>query len=438
MSTIAQVKKIVQRLLGPRAEELARETKFVIRTRKIDGPAFVQGLVFSYLQEANATSADVLQMLERREVSISESGLSQRFTPQATQFLKEVMQEMIKEQIQAEQPAPAEILRRFRAVIAEDSSTIRLPDTFKEEWPGCGGGQGQSQAGLKLHLRWDLKQGRLQGPVITPSRQGDQSCALRQEGIPAGVLNLTDEGYCSLLWLKKQPGFFLTRPRAISVFLDRERKQRLDLEQIGPKVSNETWQGEVLVGEEAQLPARLILVRVPEEVIAVRQAKIRQEAKRRGRAPNAQALMRAQWTILITNVPESLLSLSEVIVLQRARWQIERLFRLWKEGGQVDCWGGHNPERILCEFYAKVIGLLLQHWFLVIGTWHDPYRSLFKAAVVFRHAACDLLLALNGESGWKCVTDRMIRSMQACRLHRRNKHPSHPQLLLEGLDWPLT
>jgi hypothetical protein len=28
-----------------------------------------------------------------------------------------------------------------------------LPDKLKDIWKGCGGGQGQSEAGLKLHVR---------------------------------------------------------------------------------------------------------------------------------------------------------------------------------------------------------------------------------------------------------------------------------------------
>ncbi len=37
MSTIAQVKELLQRNLGPRADELARETHFVRRKRNLDG-----------------------------------------------------------------------------------------------------------------------------------------------------------------------------------------------------------------------------------------------------------------------------------------------------------------------------------------------------------------------------------------------------------------
>jgi hypothetical protein len=245
--------------------------------------------------------------------------------------------------------------------------------------------------------------------------------------------------YCSLAWLKEQEGFFLTRPQSRVWFLDRHSGQPLDLEEIGPKVSNGSVQMEVLVGKTAQLPARLIMVRVPEEVIEQRQERIREDAKRRGKAQaNPEVLQRAKWTTLITNVPADQLTVSEVIVLQRARWQIERLFRLWKDGGKIDEWQGRTPWRILCELYAKVMAMLIQHWLLVLGTWHDPYRRLVKAAKLVRQHALELLSALAGECSWQRVTARLRRAMQACRLHRRLKYPSHPQLLLEGLDWCLT
>ncbi len=67
-----------------------------------------------------------------------------------------------------------------------------------------------------------------------------------------------------------------------------------------------------------------------------------------------------------------------------------------------------------------------------------PYPRLVKAAKVVRGYAPELLSALGGESSWQRVTARLLRAMQACRLQRRLKHPSHPQLLLEGLDWHLT
>lgn len=438
MTTIAQVKERIQDLLEERAEQLGRETGFVKRERQLSGADFVQGLVFGLLQDPENSTEELATILGRREVQISASGLCQRFTEEAATLLLRLLDEAVALGLEAADAAPVELLARFDAVLIEDSSTIRLPDKLADLWQSCGGGQGQSKAGLKLHVRWDLKQGGLQGPLLTPSRVADQSSPLRQQGIAAGVLNITDEAYCSLEWLRTQPGMFLSRPRSTVCFLDRESEQVLDLEQIGPQAVGQSLDREVLVGKEAKLPARLIMVRVPDDVVEQRQARIRADAKRRGQGQaNRQSLARAKWTILITNVSREKLSVREVLVLQRARWQIERLFRLWKQYGKIDEWKGRKRWRILCEIYAKVLAMVLQHWLLILGTWHDPSRSLFKAAKQVRLHALELFSALAGEAVWEQVMQRLLQAMQHCRVHRRTKHPCHAQLLLEGLDWEI-
>ena len=168
-----------------------------------------------------------------------------------------------------------------------------------------------------------------------------------------------------------------------------------------------------------------------------RREQIRETARKHGRQANERQLALAQWTILITNVPAELLSVAEVLVLARARWQIERLFRLWKEGGQIDEWRSKKPWRILCEIYSKLIAQVVQHWCLLL-TWQQPDRSLVKAAKVVRSHALQFIEVLMGESSLEQLLRKLQRGMARCRLNRRAKHPNLSQLLLEGLDWPLT
>src|SRR5437879_7978051 len=63
---------------------------------------------------------------------------------------------------------------------------------------------------------------------------------------------------------------------------------------------------------------------------------------------------------------------------------IERLFKLWKQEGLVDEWTGTKPWRVLCEVYAKLLAMVLQHWFVLLSCWDDPHRSLFAVAEVLR------------------------------------------------------
>lgn len=83
---------------------------------------------------------------------------------------------------------------------------------------------------------------------------------------------------------------------------------------------------------------------------------------------------------MLTNVPLSLLSAAEAMALMRARGPIELLWKLWKELGAIDEWQTAHPVRILCELYAKLLGMLVQHWVVLLSCWDDPHRSLVGAA----------------------------------------------------------
>jgi hypothetical protein len=115
------------------------------------------------------------------------------------------------------------------------------------------------------------------------------------------------------------------------------------------------------VGDEHWYLMRLLMVRVPDEVTLKRRADLEADAKRRGQPVRQRAWDLAAWTILLTDAPASLLSLQEALVLLRERWQMEMLDTRWKPYGCIDEWRTANPWRMLCELYAKLIGVLLQH-----------------------------------------------------------------------------
>jgi len=89
---------------------------------------------------------------------------------------------------------------------------------------------------------------------------------------------------------------------------------------------------------------------------------------------------------------------------------MEMLYKLWKQYGRIDEWQTANRWRILCELYAKLIGLLLHHWFIILFAWQDEQRSLVKLAQVVRDSACSLLEALAGSCSLCSVLQSMKRS----------------------------
>jgi hypothetical protein len=145
----------------------------------------------------------------------------------------------------------------------------------------------------------------------------------------------------------------------------------------------------IFLGTTERVPVRLLARRVPPALAEQRRRRWRAEAKRNHRGISAARLALADWDAYITTVGPTRLTAQEGVTLVRARWQIELLFKLWKQHGRVDEWRSTQPWRILCEVYAKLLAVLLQHWCLLLQTWADPLRSLVKAAAAVRqHATC--------------------------------------------------
>lgn len=434
MNSVTQWTETLRQILEEEANVLAKESGFIQRERVLSGADFAQTLIFGWLSEPESTLDGLTQVAGRREVEITASGLCQRFTEAAATFLQRLLERLTQVRLQAE-AAPTALLKRFTAVIVEDSSQISLPDELAELWRGTGGSQGSSQAALKLFVRWNVLSGELHGPLLTDGRQADAKSPFKEQEVPVGGLYLGDQAFFEQgrlrQWHQRQEGhrrYYLMR-LPVGTALYTRSGHRLVLPGLVPQQEGASVELGVLVGHRARVPARLILQRVPEEVAEQRRQRVRAEAHDHGREPSEEALYLAGWLIVVTNVPRRLLNLAETLVVLTVRWQIELLFKLWKEDGQIDAWRSSKGWRIVCELYAKLAAMVIQHWLIELGCWHDAQRSLVKAAQVVRREAGQLMVAIR-EGRVEHVVRQIIRCMRSgCRIEKRQQFPSTVQRL---------
>ena len=431
-ATIPQVAQAMQTVLTTVAATAAHETKFVQRESKMTGPLFAQTLTFGWLANPQASLEELTQAAATLGVAISPQGLDARFTEEAAHFLQQVLQAAVQ-QLLAADPVAIPLLQRFNGVYLQDGSTIVLPDGLAAEWQGCGGNSAGTTAALKVQVGWELTTGALQGPWLQHGRASDRSSPLQIMAPLAGALRLADLGYYDLGVLAAWAaggGYWLTRLRAGSC-LWAENGQRLDLARFLAAQAGDEVDIPILLGKAQRLPGRLVARRAPPDVAAQRRRKLKAEARKKGRMVNRERLALADWTIFLTNAPATLLALAEVLVLARVRWQIELLFKLWKDHGRIDEWRSQKPWRILCEVYAKLLAMLVQHWLFLVSNWACPARSLRKAAQTVQKHALHLASAFGCREQLEAGITVIQRCLSfGCRLNRRKGNPNTYQLLL--------
>jgi hypothetical protein len=402
----------MREILTTAAAEAGRATRFVQRTSPLNGATFSQTLVFGFLGNPQATLEELAQTAAALGVEISPQALDQRFTASAAACLHQVLLTAIARVITAE-PVAIPLLERFTAVYVQDSSTIVLPEVFAAQWHGCTG-------------RLDVQ--------LQEGRASDRAASLPGP-LPAGALRLADVGYWSLeafAALAQQKVFWLSRLQMQTAVYDATgaRQELLPLLETQP---TDTIDLAVALGEHQHLGARLLAVRVPQDVADTRRRRLRAAARDKGRQVSATRLALAAWTIFVTNVPVERLTLREALVLGRMRWQIELLFKLWKSHGRVDESRSTKPWRILCEVYAKLLAMLVQHWVFLVSFWAYPDRSLTKAAQTVQKHALHLASAFASVQRLGRALLTVKRCLAAgCRMNRRKKHPNTYQLLLQA------
>ncbi len=453
MSSRAQVSETMQTILTGRAKALEGGSGFVERSSaQLDGPTFSQTTVLTWMHTSEASYTQLRHTAASLGVHVSNQAIEQRFSAASARLLRALLEEAVEQVISSEASAP-EVLARFNGVYLQDGTVISLPTSLAHEWPGHG--QVGQEAALRVQGQLELGSGCLSGLWLQAGSEAERSGPAINTPLPIGSLFNADMGYFTLSEMRqrgKLEQYWLTQAKATLTVID-QAGQCWDLLSYLQAHRSDEVDVEVFVGKRERLPVRLIAVRVSAEearrrregangcithppkgcqapIPGKRKPKEQRQGKRKGKKVSVARLRLADWTIMLTNVPQTLLSVLEALVLLHCRWQIELLWKLWKQHGKLDTWRSYKPERILTEMYAKLLGLIIMHWELLLGCWQAPNRSMLKATQVVQWMAPCLALALAGLVSVHTIVERTALMMQTgCTINSRRKRPNTHQLL---------
>lgn len=291
--------------------------------------------------------------------SLSRQGLHKRVDQTATAFMNRVVGEALSLRWRQAVEGPG-MLSGFRRVIVEDSSQRALPASNHEHFPAHGNASGKT-AGAKFDFCFDLKTGEpLDASLHLATTQDREIGPDLVDTVRRGDLVLRDMGYYSAREfgrIEQLEAFWLSRLPATTGALD---SRGASLEARLRKTRLKRVEFQARLGKSGHR-ARLIAVRAEKHVADQRRRKRREAARRQGREPSADTLLRDGWHIMVTNIPERKTNSATLFKMYAQRWQIEIIFRAWKQSDRTAAAlrRRSNPFHLECLMLASLLHLVL-------------------------------------------------------------------------------
>lgn len=443
MSIVGKVSGAIQSLLGKIAESAGKAVNVIKRRRTFNEVSLAQTFVLSALQNPDASDDQIAQVAAQCGASVTAQAIDKRHTQVLVDFLKELFAKAVTLKVESDKVL-SPLLERFTSVTILDSSTVTLPDELQEEYAGCGGSYDSSKAAMKLQTELDLRSGSIAHIEIEPGKSPDAATQRQNVSRGKGSLRITDLGYFNVpvfAVLDEAGEYFLSRLNFGTKAAIEEDGDANDLMIWLNRQSVKTVDRTIWLGKEQRLKCRMIAFRVPAEVAAERRRKLRKETmSKRGCEPTEARLAWCDWTIMVTNVPAEMMSVKEAIVLYRARWQVELLFKRWKSQNLIALLTGSTTVRQMVRVWSRLIAALILHWMLQSSVWGDPTKSLSKTSNAMREFIGRIIDAINCAASLETVLTRMAQAFaKTCRRNKRKK-PGTFELLndIDLLDFCLS
>nr|WP_265035778.1 IS4 family transposase [Wolbachia endosymbiont (group A) of Anomoia purmunda] len=356
MDRIACLSKDLNEFFNEKADEISIAVGFIKRKRKLNGSSFIKAMVFGNIGVGDCSIETMCQLLNEDSIEITKQGLDY----------------------------------------------ISLPSSMEDMYKGYGSSyrdcESNTKSGIKLQLVFDYLNQALDKLNLIEGIRSDQGYRDYLNGLSANDLLIFDLCYfvpSSFKQIDEAGAYFVSRYKSDTNIYDIETNQKIEL--LECLEGQSLLEMEVLLGKEVKIKVRIICQKLTEEQSIIRRRRANKLAKSHGYTSSQKNQKLLDWSIFITNVPESKISAEQVLTVYRVRWQIELLFKLYKSHIRLDELKG-KPYRVLCELYAKLCAILIFHGIVgCIKLKENTELSLTKAFIELKRRIRELFLALSSK-----------------------------------------
>lgn len=374
----------------------AKETGLIKRERKIEAFVMLWTLVFSFGAHLPRNLANMKRRYEKAsKKEIAESSWYMRFTPELVEFLKVCVTHAIEQLALEQNKVLSEKLAKFKDVLIQDSTIIRLHKSLAKKWP----------AARSKTVASGVKVGMLVSAVAnSPKSVGiyaettNELKTLRMGPWIKDRILLIDLGFYKhqlFAKIKENGGYFVSRlkgiadPLIIDVYntcpgnsIDVKGKY---LSEILPKLKRQVLDVEVEISFKRPNYNGKSKTRMDTERFRLVAVYNKDEEK---------------YHVYLTNIPKDDLSPEDVAKLYGARWDIELIFKELKSRYDLDVVNTRNPQIVEAYIWIAILTLFISRRIYNIVRKHNPkermvrYTQLRWSTIFTENASDQLTLIL--------------------------------------------
>ena len=218
---------------------------------------------------------------------------------------------------------------------------------------------------------------------VTPTKGAGVAESFSQFPIHEGDYIIADRGYCKANGIHHVTSFgahVCVRVNTQGMKFHDKFGNAIDLITILKNISSPgeigEWQVTVISADDTQIKGRLCALKKSEESIRLAQKKLRRRASKRGNKLKPETLFFAQYVLLFTTFPVNKFDAEKMLEWYRVRWQIELVFKRFKQIAQLGHLPKHDDESSKAWLYGKLMVALLTekiiHHAESISPWGYP------------------------------------------------------------------
>jgi hypothetical protein len=263
--------------------------------------------------------------------------------------------------------------------------TLRLIDATEVKEPGKTG----SLWRIHYSLRWpDWKCDFFKLTAVEGKGTGE---SLQHFPLRAGDHVLADRGYChasGIHYAGQRQAWLTVRLNPDGIVLQNGAGAAFPLlaklKALQQPGATAAWKAWVPYRDQTPVAVRLCVIRKSKTAIELAHKKLRRKASKQGSQLQPETLVYAEYVMVLTTLPEGEFPAGVVLQLYRFRWQVELVFKRFKQLAQLGHLPKHDRRSAKAWLYGKLFVALLTEKLIqqarALSPWGYEVREQLAAA----------------------------------------------------------